>query len=39
MYRAGNGMYRTGQGIKKELIPFHPLTNFEIMERIGLLYL
>ena len=27
MYRAGN----QGQGIKKTLIPFHPLTNFEII--------
>ena len=29
MYRIVQGMYRTGQGLKK-LIPFHPLTNFEI---------
>ena len=32
--RAGNqgqGMFRAGQGIKKKsLIPFYPLTNFEI---------
>ena len=36
MYRAGNqgqGMFRAGQGIKKKsLIPFQPLTNFEIQE-------
>ena len=30
LYRTGNGMYRTGQGLKK-IIPFHPLTNWEIM--------
>ena len=24
-------MYRTGGGLKKKLIPFHPLTNLEIM--------
>ena len=29
MYRTVQGMYRTGQGLKK-VIPFHPLTNFEI---------
>ena len=36
LFRAGKGMYRAGnqgQGIKKKsLIPFHPLTNFEIQE-------
>ena len=32
LYRTGKGMYRTGQGLKKRLIPFHPLTNFEIMD-------
>ena len=32
LYRTGKGMYRTGQGLKKKLIPFHPLTNFEIMD-------
>ena len=31
LYRNGQGVYRTGQGLKK-LIPFHPLTNFEIMD-------
>ena len=31
MYRTGKGLYRTGQGLKKK-IPFHPLTNFEIMD-------
>ena len=32
LYRTGQAMYRTGQGLKKKLIPFHPLTNFEIMD-------
>ena len=36
MYRAGNqgpGLVRAGQGIKKKLLaPFHPLTNFEIID-------
>ena len=32
LYRTGKGMYRTGQGLKKKLIPFHLLTNFEIMD-------
>ena len=36
MYRAGNqgqGLFRAGQGIKKKsLTPFHPLTNFEIID-------
>ena len=33
MYRTGYGMYRTGYGLKKKsLTPFHPLTNFEIMD-------
>ena len=32
MYRSGNVRYRTGQGLKKKLIPFHPLSNFEIMD-------
>ena len=36
LFTAGKGMYRPGnqgQGIKKKsLIPFHPLTNFEIQE-------
>ena len=36
MFRAGNqgrGMFRAGEGIKKKsLIPFHPLTNFEIQD-------
>ena len=31
LYRPVEGMYRTGQGLKKK-IPFHPLTNFEIMD-------
>ena len=31
MYRTGQGMYRTGYGLKKK-IPFHPLTNFEITD-------
>ena len=31
MCRTGKGMNRTGQGLKKKFIPFHPLTNFEIM--------
>ena len=34
LFRTGNqgqGMFRAGQGIKeKQLIPFYPLTNFEI---------
>ena len=36
MYRAGNHgqrLFRAGQGIKKKsLTPFHPLTNFEIID-------
>ena len=32
LYRTGKGIYRTGQGLKRKLIPFHPLTNFEIMD-------
>ena len=32
LYRTGKGMYRIGQGLKKKLIPFHPVTNFEIMD-------
>ena len=33
LYRIGKGMYRTSQGVKKRtIIPFHPLTNFEIMD-------
>ena len=31
LYRTGKGMYRTGQGLKNKN-PFHPLTNFEIMD-------
>ena len=31
LYRTGQGLHRTGQGLKK-IIPFHPLTNFEIMD-------
>ena len=31
MYRSGTGMYKTSQGLKTKFIPFHPLTNFEIM--------
>ena len=30
LYRTGKGMYRTGKGFKK-IIPFHPFTNFEIL--------
>ena len=34
--RAGEGVIRTGEGVKKKklnfLLPFHPLTNFEISE-------
>ena len=33
IYRTGYGMYRTGYGFfKKSLIPFHSLTNFEIID-------
>ena len=32
LYRTGQGMHRTGYGLKGKLIPFHPLTNFEIMD-------
>ena len=36
LFRAGKGLYRSGnqgKGIKKKsLIPFHPLTNFEIID-------
>ena len=36
MMRAGEGIMRAGEGIKKRnlksLLPFHPLTNFDIME-------
>ena len=32
LHRTGQGMYRTGYGLKKTLIPFHPLTNFEIVD-------
>ena len=33
--RAGEGVVRAGEGVKKKLnwlLPFHPLTNFEIRE-------
>ena len=33
--RAGEGVIRAGEGVKKKLnflLPFHPLTNFEIRE-------
>ena len=33
--RAGEGVVRAGEGVKKKLnslLPFHPLTNFEISE-------
>ena len=33
LFRTGKGMYRAGHGLRKRsLIPFHPLTNFEITE-------
>ena len=33
IYSTGRGLFRAGQGIKKKsLIPFHPLTNFEIQD-------
>ena len=33
LFRAGRGIFRVEQGIfKKSLIPFHPLTNFEIID-------
>ena len=32
LHRTGKGMYRTSQGLKKILIPFHPLKNFEIID-------
>ena len=35
MYRSGNhgqGLFRSGKGIKKKLTPFHRLTNFEMQE-------
>ena len=30
--RAGEGIMRAGEGAKKSLLPFHPLTNFDIMD-------
>ena len=33
LYRTDQGLYRIGQGLKKQkLMPFHPLTNFEIID-------
>ena len=36
MYRVGKRLFRAGHGIKKKsLIPFHPLTNFEIQDYLN----